>query len=894
MRDRDSLILENIYFSMLFESIEDQQRQSHNLLIANVVGRDIWKNKNKPENKETIEKARIETEPVYKRILSIVEPYQSDQYAKNMAHLPELTKFYLQVKDLNLIEKEYKSYMSLGSLKAENTIKKEQDFLKWSAKIHRLEEIERVKKEGQVETPKEDKVVSGDDNMKYEDENVIVFLANNVNDPNQSVKNCIKYGKGSRLCISGSSARTSYHAYRWNHKLTTYFIWLKAENRYILVDAGEEDGEYQYNNVEENDDIEASKEDIIEEYPVLKKPFDAGVFVSIPIEGKELEFYTKFYNARSIRDFDNLDDRLNYANFGKISNDDFESLPEEHIPIVLKTYIEGDLEDDIKEELLNKYPALKKRYWQKKIQNLEREFQEWSNGDIVSFSDDEWKLIINQNIDVPQNVMEKILRTSSSVLAYQYLRNNKQVPIELEDNILKLPSSGLAYLQYLIKHGVGVSEMSLIKVLEKSKEDYIMNVCRVFIRNEEEIPEYFIDSLSQNPKTSFEYVTLILTLDSKNIYSRLEEYRQDFEYIPKNILNSILTNPTTTFDLLYRYVIPIYVENIPQYLLNSEGYSGMDVYQLEELMRALINYALQMSRENSSYKFNLKKVPVKMMESVSSKHFVDIYPNIIKYLILLSQSEKDSFRILNHYFESTIIRGGSDAIFMYLKKFIPHRMNLSEIPEKMMDVLMDSASASREFASYLVEKGVEIPDKLYDAGKWNERLGSRELEAEDIRDYIVYADSFLLDPSTLEKVKKTIHIVKNRPEMCLDLIHSIIVRIYGASEIDYLGDAENEKYNINFEKIPEALINGVLKNQKTKKKLNEITINTIQSLNKRISYYNKTKLDQDIDDKNDPIGKFLNNFKSYLESLYEKSKETLSESYIGLKTFKKFVSNRYT
>ena len=302
MRDRDSLILENIYFSMLFESIEDQQRQSHNLLIANVVGRDIWKNKNKPENKETIEKARIETEPVYKRILSIVEPYQSDQYAKNMAHLPELTKFYLQVKDLNLIEKEYKSYMSLGSLKAENTIKKEQDFLKWSAKIHRLEEIERVKKEGQVETPKEDKVVSGDDNMKYEDENVIVFLANNVNDPNQSVKNCIKYGKGSRLCISGSSARTSYHAYRWNHKLTTYFIWLKAENRYILVDAGEEDGEYQYNNVEENDDIEASKEDIIEEYPVLKKPFDAGVFVSIPIEGKELEFYTKFYNARSIRE----------------------------------------------------------------------------------------------------------------------------------------------------------------------------------------------------------------------------------------------------------------------------------------------------------------------------------------------------------------------------------------------------------------------------------------------------------------------------------------------------------------------------------------------------------------------------------------------------------------
>jgi hypothetical protein len=117
MRDKDSLILESLYFSILFESVEDQKRQSQNVLIASVVGRDIWKNKNKLENKETIERAKLETESIYNKLLSIVEPYQSDQYAKNMAHLPELTKFYLQVKDLDLIEKEYKSYMSLGSLK---------------------------------------------------------------------------------------------------------------------------------------------------------------------------------------------------------------------------------------------------------------------------------------------------------------------------------------------------------------------------------------------------------------------------------------------------------------------------------------------------------------------------------------------------------------------------------------------------------------------------------------------------------------------------------------------------------------------------------------------------------------------------------------------------------
>ena len=392
MRDRDSLILESLYETIL-EGVEDQQKQSQNLLIASKVGRDIWKNKNKPENQNAIERARVEIDPIYQQLLKIVEPYQTDQYGRNLAHLPELTKFYLQKPDLELIGREYKTYMSLGSIKSKNTIKKETEFLKWAEGIHSAEAIEANKKEGKVETVSTDKVEGEDKNKKYEDENVIVFLANNVEDPKQSVKNCIKYGKGSSLCISGSSARSYYHEYRWRDKLTTYFVWLKKDNRYILVDSAE-DGHYQYNNIYDNHDTTATPQEIIQKYPVLQKPFDANVFLSVPIQGKELDFYERFYEARSILDFDNLDDRLNFVNFNSVDEDQWPELPKDEIPIILKAYIEMD-GGDIPHYLLNQYPPLEKRYWQKKKQTLEIELNEWDEDDDMDFDADEMKLLMD-------------------------------------------------------------------------------------------------------------------------------------------------------------------------------------------------------------------------------------------------------------------------------------------------------------------------------------------------------------------------------------------------------------------------------------------------------------------------------------------------------------------
>ena len=432
MRDNDTVILESLYNNLVVEGVEDQKKQAENLLIANRVGREIWKYKNKPENQQAIEQARQEVQPVFQQLLGIAEPYQQDPFGKNMGHLPELTKFYLQKPDLNLLQREYGTYMSIGSIKNKNLIKKETDFIKWAEAIHSAEALENLKKQ-----PKEEPAQEGnqdaeekDENVVYEDESVIVYLANNVNDPQQSIKNCQKYGKGSTLCISRPDARTYYHQYRWDDKLTTYFVRLKNSRRYILIDATE-DGNFQYNNITDNTDRDATKEEILAKYPELTKAFEQNVFKSIPIQGKELEYYEKFYNARNIfsSTLTTVEDRVTYATISDIAENDWKSyflmtkgvagmqpIPMEEIKLVLQAYIEST-ERDIPHWVLKKFPALERRYWSKKENDIRRELEEWGEDDEENFTTDEMKILVDNKdlLDMAIKVVPRIKSAAESV-----------------------------------------------------------------------------------------------------------------------------------------------------------------------------------------------------------------------------------------------------------------------------------------------------------------------------------------------------------------------------------------------------------------------------------------------------------------------------------------------
>jgi hypothetical protein len=80
--------------------------------------------------------------------------------------------------------------------------------------------------------------------------------------------------------------------YRLNHKLTTYFVWVKSEDGYLLVDAQDNGkfgwndnpmGGYNYDNTNE------TKQEIINKFPYLKGAFNADAFESLDIGHGEYE-----------------------------------------------------------------------------------------------------------------------------------------------------------------------------------------------------------------------------------------------------------------------------------------------------------------------------------------------------------------------------------------------------------------------------------------------------------------------------------------------------------------------------------------------------------------------------------------------------------------------------
>ena len=160
----------------------------------------------------------------------------------------------------------------------------------------------------------------GSDLMKdwvFRNEDVTVY-AGTVSNPQQSVRRCVKYGKGVNpkygLCISGSSAASHYANYRYEtsprNSLTTYFVYFnktedirKYNSDFFLFEPfydAHKDKEitYQFNpGVGNPGERRISPEAAFEKYPMLKAPFDEGVFKVLPVTEEEKAQYDKIKRA---------------------------------------------------------------------------------------------------------------------------------------------------------------------------------------------------------------------------------------------------------------------------------------------------------------------------------------------------------------------------------------------------------------------------------------------------------------------------------------------------------------------------------------------------------------------------------------------------------------------
>ena len=686
MRDNDTIILENLYISIIEEDAASSKAQALNFFVQNEVGREVFKYKNKPENKEVIEKAKRKWNPSVESLADHII-LQYNEKDKNLSDIIPLAKFLLDT-NFDLLEKEYSNYVRIPSLFNQKTIQKAPNFAKWTEEIHAKQAEGKEKKESEVLGTDQDP------NKVYEDDGVIVFLATDVNDPNKSITNCRKYGQGSTMCICGNSAKHYYNHYRWEDKLTTYFAYLKDKKTYVLIDAAE-DGHYQYNNIHDNTDREAPPKVIVSIYPQLQTAFEKGVIKAIPLTPKEKDFYERFYNATSIFQFDNLDDMITYLTFHDVGTSQwygFNLNPERSAMLepILTIAVEST-ETPIPEDILSRFPKIRARYWQKVNQNVEREISEWDEDDKIDFNNDEWKVLAN--MDVPDSFIDTLSQDASSSKNYAVacLKAGKSpdfLPRSIVDAITRHASLAQVYAQELDAHNYPVEP-------------------------------YILEAIS---RTSFSALSYIKWL--------LEEKKQTLKDIPEVLWRQLIANGNYANSAI-RVVLKISPDNVDSPLVKKLWYAMCGLITIQEMIHEYMNHLKIVPNSIPDYVWEIWKTNSDHVgKSLDAQLLYDIlnknkeFPkkllfyilrdpeaslNICKYYIT---RDKNPHNTPEEYIDGAIRKPIYASILA--QKYMGRNVSLSEIPKKILKSIAVDLTASNNFISELSDKEdiEELPEEL--------------------------------------------------------------------------------------------------------------------------------------------------------------------------------------
>lgn len=742
MRDNDTILLESLYLSILEEDAESSKAQALNILVKKEIGYQVFKAKNNPENKDAFDSAKTKWNGTVESLAEIITKYNPKD--KNLSDIVPLTNFLVAGANINLLSKEYKDYTEQASLFNQKTIHKAPDFLKWTEQIHSKMSEGRANQELHVLG------TDADPNKVYDDENITVFLSNNSDDPRKSVSSCKKYGKGTNLCISGSSASHYYHSYRWEKKLTTYFIWLKKENRYILVDAVE-DGGYQYNNVKENHDYSSTPKQIIKKYPDLKRAFDQGIFKSVPITGKEQEYYEKFYEENGVEHFKTLEDILMYTSFHNLTKEDWENIRQRDlVKPVLEVAVENSEDEDINldYETLDQYPAPKKRYWDKKKQNVERELGAWDDDDEFDFTPDELK-ILGQIKEVPQNFIDTLLSNSTKAGMYVVTlidngRSLSDVPEEVYKRILTTGSPETIYdiLSVLLDKKQPIDERLYQRVALYSPS-FSVNIAEKLLSNNLKVPEAIHNQILQSPYASADYITFLMDkkipITDELIGAVIENEVSAFktalflinnnQKIHESLIDRISSDTSNSSNFIQRairnsvdyYRIP---QKIRDTALATAG--GALEYNVLNISQELLKKADDLTLPNEVIEALAKSYTLSRDVAILMLRDVDLHNIPPKLLDTISKSARASYDFYKRANMADFIP--IDAYPKYLIEpildddlvlddFVVHILSKrmgAKIPEYIVDGIIKGGSSSTQ-AKFVyrkfIDKGEEIPDK---------------------------------------------------------------------------------------------------------------------------------------------------------------------------------------
>ena len=284
-------------------------------------------------------------------------------------HLPKLIQYHLRDGvDIGILSNYYSRFIN-------NTKINKEDINKFKT----FQDFEQLV-DSAVETVVKQDLKKVDDKPIFENEEFRVFLGD-------SKEKAQKYGQGAKynFCVSRFDGGNLYHSYR-KDGATFYFVYMNESMierinapAELLVIHAYPNNKYQINYAKPNSDEDIEVPKLLKILNIDKETF-SKVFKNKPLTPEEKRLYEEIDEQESILNLKNINDRLLFIELGKeIGNNDWNKLGNQ-LETLLHKYIEVGIYD-VPDNVVDKYPKLKKRYIQKlkqrfviKIENDYREY----------------------------------------------------------------------------------------------------------------------------------------------------------------------------------------------------------------------------------------------------------------------------------------------------------------------------------------------------------------------------------------------------------------------------------------------------------------------------------------------------------------------------------------
>lgn len=524
------------------------------------------------------------------------------------SNIPALAYWYIADSDLEKIRVGYNRYVNTPELYSTNYLGNKVEEIKREISSKKLfkqdkiaeklalitdtfrevvEEIDnKYKKRVQQLTDKDFRPGQKDENVVYEDDDILVYKAD------EKAK-CIKYGKNSNLCISGRGGGNYYWKYRMGGYrrdglgMTTYFVVFKNEyypdgrHKIILIDsmgdANGPAGQYSWNPIfddrgkHENKDQDITPYQLYEKHPELKNALSQGVFQFLPWTDKEKKFhkfdgkkladwdssFNEIYIDRNIEDLADMEMAIEAGgvipNYGQIWDAIDKRFPGQINELFKKYALVNAPDDDnsrmLPWKLLSKYlsPSDIKKY-----------FEEADEYDLNQYAIRQ--LYRNQDSDF---LLDIVFNDPNNIRNFMYDLKDEHFPsvdaVGISDKIVEKMVEATALRNYLdifqfpsesegrsLDDFVRLTPDSYFDALLKNPRiaaDVIGQVFRYDIRNAKEFDETEDDAPKDRVDQVYQYLVDMVSNDDDASVTYARDYYVSHG-VPKKIWNTVISNPT--------------------------------------------------------------------------------------------------------------------------------------------------------------------------------------------------------------------------------------------------------------------------------------------------------------------------------------------------------------